>query len=603
MTTSLNFSLPFDRSKLDFAETRVKRELERRREKSNLEDSFSSFVAGAWAQIDVSEYKQTWAIDALCDHLQAVTEGHIQRLLINYPPRGGKTNVASICWPAWTWARRQRSFTSGAGVRFLCGSYNHDLSLINSNKTRRLIASPWYQERWGKRFDIRVDQNTKTQFDNTEGGSRIATSVGGSLLGIGGDILDIDDPHNVEGAESEAERLTTANWMAELKSTRINDPKRGAIAVTMQRLHEDDTSGQITRGEGAEEWTHLMIPMEYEWRRHCVTVLKWDEQGEPEKVWQDPRGLDEEGEPLVVISDEGDRVPRNSEAQIILDEEREGTLLWPDRAGPKEVATLKRELGPYRASGRLQQIPAMAQGGIFKREWWTPWEPEDGKWPSFDFLLAYADTAFTENEENDPTGCTVWGVFAHPENKRPQVMLVKAWRKHLEMHGELTEKGPDESVRAWLRRSQPKWGLCEWLAETCRFRASDGRIIGTVDRLIIEAKASGISAAQEMQRIYKNDPWITMLDNVKGDKVARAHAAVPAWSQGLVWAPDRDWVDMVVDEMAVFPKGRYKDLTDSATGAIKFLRQNGFIMRPDEIVAEEHDKSLHRKRKTALYPV
>jgi hypothetical protein len=118
-------------------------------------------VEAAWPYIDSAEYEPCWAIDALCDHLEAVTLGHIKKLLANYPPRCAKTTVASICWPAWTWARREHAFRSGNGVRFLCGSYNYTLSLTNSNKTRRLLESPFFQERWGKSVAIRADQNTK----------------------------------------------------------------------------------------------------------------------------------------------------------------------------------------------------------------------------------------------------------------------------------------------------------------------------------------------------------------------------------------------------------------------------------------------------------
>src|SRR5580658_7483200 len=92
-------------------------------ERQRLEDSLINFVEGAWPSIDVSEYRPSWAIDALCEHLQAVTDGRISRLLINFPPRCGKTLVTSVCWPAWTWARREISYRSGPGVRFLCGSY------------------------------------------------------------------------------------------------------------------------------------------------------------------------------------------------------------------------------------------------------------------------------------------------------------------------------------------------------------------------------------------------------------------------------------------------------------------------------------------------
>src|SRR5262249_47966282 len=216
---------------------------------------------------------------------------------------------------------------------------------------------------WGHRFKFREDQNTKTKFDTSAGGSRLATSVGGSLLGIGGDVLTVDDPHNTEEAESDADRKTALTWWKELSTTRLNDPKRSPLIVVMQRLHEEDVSGHILSSEWSGDWAHLMIPMEYEHRRHCVTVLGW----------QDPRGLDATGEKL----------PDDER------EEREGTLMWPGRFGQREVARMKAELGPYFSSGRLQQMPVPDKGGIFQRDWWQVWKtPTTSSHPAITSLSA-----------------------------------------------------------------------------------------------------------------------------------------------------------------------------------------------------------------------
>src|SRR5262249_15368152 len=123
-----------------------------------LEGSLIDFVEAAWPAIDPAEYQPCWAIDALCEHLQALSEGQIRNLLVNISPRTGKTTIASVCFPAWLWAQSERTFLKGPQVRFLCGSYNHDLSLNNSNMTRRLILSPWYQKLWGHHFKFREDQ-------------------------------------------------------------------------------------------------------------------------------------------------------------------------------------------------------------------------------------------------------------------------------------------------------------------------------------------------------------------------------------------------------------------------------------------------------------
>src|SRR6266446_8242389 len=101
--------------------------IDRELDKGRLENSLLAFVEASWSSIDSAAYQSCWAIDALAEHLQAVTNGQIRRLLINFPPRCAKTTVASICFPAWTWARRDISYLSGPQVRFLCGSYNHDL--------------------------------------------------------------------------------------------------------------------------------------------------------------------------------------------------------------------------------------------------------------------------------------------------------------------------------------------------------------------------------------------------------------------------------------------------------------------------------------------
>ena len=148
------------------------------------------------------------------------------------------------------------------------------------------------------------------------GGSRVSTSARGSLLGIGGAVVLIDDRHNINSVESDAERLMARTWWREISTTRLNDPKRAAIAIIMQRLHEDDVSGVILSSDLPSEWTHLMIPMQYESRRHCVASLGW----------QDPRGLDDDGQPFVAIQPSGERAPRDNAAAHELDK-REGALM------------------------------------------------------------------------------------------------------------------------------------------------------------------------------------------------------------------------------------------------------------------------------------
>ena len=276
------------------------------------EESLYDFLSRAWRWIDPSPFTMGWPIEAIAEHLQAVVDGDLTRLIINIPPRMGKSSITSVAFPAWTWAQGHDSPTSGPGVQFLHASYAQQLSLRDSVKCRRLIESPWYRERWGDRFKLTGDQNTKTRFDNSRGGSRLSTSVGSALTGEGGSIIVVDDPNAAQEAFSEATIEATIEWWDGALSTRLNDPKTGAFVVIQQRLSEEDLTGHIL-SKDVGDWCHLMLPMRYEKDRSFVNTLGWE----------DPR-------------------------------EEEGELLWPERMGEKEVALLERQLGPWGAAGQLQ---------------------------------------------------------------------------------------------------------------------------------------------------------------------------------------------------------------------------------------------------------
>lgn len=320
--------------------------------------SLAQFIRRGWQHIDPSAYMHGWHIDAICEHLQAVNTGDIRRLLINVPPRHMKSIAVSVAWPAWTWAQQESEGWIGAGVRFLYASYAQALSVRDSVKCRRLIESPWYRQHWGDRFSLTGDQNTKLRFENNAGGYRLATSVDGSLTGEGGDIIVIDDPHNVVEADSDLVRENALSWWDQAMSTRLNDPKRGAYVMIMQRVHEADLSGHVLKELG---WTHLCLPAEYE-------------AGHP-NVWaRDPR-------------------------------KEEGALLWPERIGSPELEELKHKLGPYGSAGQLQQRPSPADGVYFRREWFRFYD----RAPDRTILQVYGASDYAVTE--DGGDYTVHGVF------------------------------------------------------------------------------------------------------------------------------------------------------------------------------------------------
>jgi predicted phage terminase large subunit-like protein len=343
------------------------------------------------------------------------------------------------------------------------------------------------------------------------------------------------------------------------------------------------------------EWEHLMCPMRWDSQRCCQTVLGWT----------DPRGCDDEtGEPLMSFPD---RQPVSSE---IL-EQREGALLWPERFGEAEVAALEASLGPYMASGRLQQSPTPKGGGIIRSEWFRLYDKHanGNKYPPTSFRIASLDGAFTDDETNDPSACTVWGMWTPPDVGGPRIILMDAWRKWLPLHGNPTPRLPDEvalpgDTEAVVRQREAKfrqragreWGLVETVRETC--------IKFDVSVLLIEKAASGFAVASELQRLYAQDGIAVHMVTPKGDKVARCHAIVPILAQGLVYAPNIAWSDdLLLPELANFPYGKHDDLVDSNTMALSFLRRMGYVRTDAEIKAAELDRVAHRAPRKPLYNV
>jgi predicted phage terminase large subunit-like protein len=571
-------------------------------DRADCEESLYEFLKNSWRYIDSVPFTDGWPIEAVAEHLEAVARGQIRRLIINIPPRCAKSSLTSVAFPAWVWAQSERGPTIGPGTQFLHASYAQQLSLRDSVKCRRLIESPWYKKLWGDRFKLTSDQNTKSRFDNDRGGTRLSTSVGSALTGEGGHIIVVDDPNAAQEAFSEATIASTIEWWDAALSTRLNDPKTGAFVVIQQRLSEEDLTGHITsKDEG--EWTHLCLPMKYEWQRHSFTSLGYDANGD-EIQWNDPRGCVEDedtGEliPLVQLNDDGERIAISSEAQEVLEEEREGSLLWEERFGIEEVNILEKQLGPWASAGQLQQRPEPKGGGIIKSDWWQTWsEPE---YPPMDYIIASLDTAYTTKTENDFSAMTVWGVFTksstaqvtrsvarhgglvshmevtrdYVDNQSPKVMMMYAWQARLELH-ELVEK----------------------VAESCKKMK--------VDKLIIENKAAGYSIAQELRRLYSHENFSVQLVDPKGqDKLSRLYSVQHLFAEGMIFAPIRGWADMVIQQVGTFPKGKHDDLVDTVSQSIRHLRDLNLLVRAPELIHDVESSMAFRSKKedVPLYPI
>ena len=501
------------------------------------EGSLYEFVKQAWAVVEPGvAFIPSWHIEVICEHLEAITAGEITRLLINVPPRHSKSLIVAVMWPMWEWLAAPQQ-------KFLCASYAGTLSIRDNLKARRLIQSPWYQERWGHLFAFAGDQNAKQRFENNKTGYRLATSVGGTATGEGGSRLILDDPHGAQEAQSDAMRESALEWFDGVWSTRLNNPKTDAMVTVMQRLHEKDISGHIL--EDIKGWEHICIPAEW------------------------------------------DSVPRKTSLGSYDPRKVQGELICPARFGKKEITILKQLLGEYGSSGQLQQIPTPPGGGILNTSYFRKW-PQDKALPQFEYILQSYDTAFTEKTTGDPTGFECWGVFTYEKTR--QVMLLAAWDEHLG-YPELRKK----VIAEWATEygSPPKHS---YAGQPTRPRRPD--------RILVEAKASGQSLLQDL-RLAKV-PAVAYNPG-SADKIARAHQAAPTLELGILWIPESQknpgqfasWAQPVLKQLAKFPRGVHDEYVDTFTQAIIYLKNDGWFTLPE---AKDYDAPDRAPRKERVNP-
>lgn len=317
--------------------------------------SLSEFCKMAWHVLEpATPIKWGWALDAMCEHLEAVHNGQIKRLLMNVPPGMMKSLLTGVFFPAWEW---------GAGgnpsLRYLTTAHKEDLAIRDNLKCRRLISSDWYQERWS--VELCGDQNAKKKFENTATGFRESMAFR-SLTGSRGDRIIIDDPLSVDDAFSEAALSAAEQTFLEAVPSRVNN-QDSAIIVIMQRLHERDTAGIILSRQLGYE--HLMLPMRFEPERRCATCIGFT----------DPRTED-------------------------------GELLFPERFSEAQVSEMERTMGSFATAGQLQQRPMPRGGGLFKSDWIQHWD----KLPErFDAAVISWDMTFKESATSDFVVGQVWG--------------------------------------------------------------------------------------------------------------------------------------------------------------------------------------------------
>jgi predicted phage terminase large subunit-like protein len=303
-------------------------------------------------------FSPNWHVELIAAQLEAVLRGEIKRLAITLPPRNLKSMLGSIALPAWMLGRNPTA-------QIICVSYAQELADKLARDCLSVMNADFYQRTFATR--IARNRHAVSDFNTTQGGCRMATSIGGVLTGRGADLIIIDDPLKPDEALSDARRNAANQWYDNTLLSRLNDKKHGAIIVIMQRLHEDDLIGHVLQQGG---WEVLNLP----------AIAEHDE--------------------AFVVKTPGGRLRYSRKA---------GEALHPEREPLEVLAGLRRSMGEYAFAAQYLQSPAPLDGGLLKQAWIQTYAP--AQLPAkFEMVLQSWDTANKPTQLSDYSVCTTWGI-------------------------------------------------------------------------------------------------------------------------------------------------------------------------------------------------
>lgn len=343
----------------------------KRRAELNLID----FVELMWPVLEPEQpFVRSWVQEAICMHLEAITDGRISKFLGNVPPGSTKSYLVNVFWPAWEWGPRNRP-----DLRYMSWSYSPKLTEDANDACRKLIESDVYQRFWGDRFAIDENTDAKSYYRNNKGGWRRSSSIGGAGTGYRADRLIWDDPINVKDADSQAALREATRWFARTLPTRVrnasgqinkvkvpywvrevhgmgleDDPNDGARKATvsatigiMQRVHLHDISGIILKNPSLG-YEILLIEMRYKGDQHPARKSEH---------WRS--------------SSIGYTDPRTEYGQLA------DPIRFPEEAVRQLEEQMMLEGGSDAVAAQLDQWPLEISGSMFKLEWLPVIEPSE----------------------------------------------------------------------------------------------------------------------------------------------------------------------------------------------------------------------------------
>ena len=365
-----------------------------------LRNDLYSFVQAAMPIVTAQQNLMlNWHIEAMTYALSRVLNGEIKRLIITVPPRSLKSICASVALPAF-------ALGHDPTLKFICPSYAQGLAEKHANDCRALMQSPMYRRVFRTRISPLKD--TQQEFATTAGGYRLATSVGGTLTGRGGNIIILDDPLKPQDAYSELARTTLTQWFSNTLLSRLDNKAQDAIVVVMQRLHVDDFVAYLLDQQG---WTHLNLPAIAESEQHV--------QLGPGR----------------------------------LHVRKPGDVLHPEREPLSLLEDLKRDMGAMDFSAQYQQMPVPEGGNFIKRDWFPTYEEPPSPAPGDRTIVSW-DTALSARELSSYSACVVLQVrgetaylldvfrdrLEYPELKRKVLEFHHRWKAYTNNYALLIEK-------------------------------------------------------------------------------------------------------------------------------------------------------------------
>ena len=318
-----------------------------------LREDFVLFVRRVFQTVSPGdEFLANWHHDAIAWALEEIELGLNRRLIVNVPPRGLKSIIISIAWPAWLLGHNPK-------MRIVCVSYTGPIALKFARECRRVMESAWYRRVFpGTRLSGRRAEH---DYETTAGGGRFSTSIDGTLTGRGGDLIIIDDPMSATDTYSEAARKRVIEWFNGTARSRLNNKRKGSVVVIMQRLHEEDLSGHLLEEEG-DLWRHLCLPAKTEEDRYI------DVGPGEQYFWA------------------------------------AGSLLHPEHDSEEVLQDQRRSMGSMAYSAQYLQDPVPAEGALVLRKWLKFYDTPPTRQPG-DLIVQCWDTATKDGVLNDFSAC------------------------------------------------------------------------------------------------------------------------------------------------------------------------------------------------------